>query len=1131
MSIVTYPLNDVLYNAEDAEVFNSVRTSGVFAAKDNLDASVTGDREVTISPGLAWIKNTRFSGKSVAVLEPVSLQIDGAEASLYRIDRIVLRFSKAKNRTELAVKKGTPSLAPVAPEIEKTEDVYELGLYIVAVAAGTSVVTMNEIYDTRQDSDVCGIMASGADISHMIDNMMSDTSTNAVQNKIIKMYVDDADGKISTRIASLLRLVTEDIKNLEKLQDEVEKLKESGGTGGSGEKVPTKTSELTNDSGFITRLVKDLVNYYTTDQTYTKDEVNNLVGAIPKFSISVVTTLPSVGISETTVYLLKAGNVSGDLYTEYIFANGAWEVLGSQRVDLTGYATETWVNTQLSKYLLETDLTTAVNLALANAKASGEFDGADGMSPTISVKEHSITDGGGVSITVTKPDGTTSTARLYDGKDGDDGKNGTSVTVTKVTESTADGGSNIIEFSDGKSVTVKNGNKGSTGATGATGAAGKSAYAYAKDGGYTGTEAEFAEDTNPDNIKSDAEAFIVTELAKRGQLKPEFANSIDELNASGDTSKLYVLPDGYIYGFIKTTTTTEGESVPNFKNVMDDPNASIKTGVRYSQSGAASGTQWKPETGDTSIIIPMTSVKPTIRVRGAGNNAKYNNYIYVSYDGKELFPITPEYTRTVADNGDITITVNATLSTPKYATFAVASGFDADELIVTVNEEITYTTTEGGTVTTEQWANTGHAFVPADYEDRIIEVENKAEENADKISALEDEMNKPKSTGIITMFISPTGNDSNNGLTVSSPKKTVKACVEAGATRISAKRGIYTEKITLSNIDTLEIFPTDNDYTFDASVKRYPPIVFDTSHTIPISNLSAYNSIKKVAYAEPNEALTYVFTNGLYDRVYSTSHGYHAVLWAITGTIKNDFKLKPMATIAEVEATTNSFTWVNNVLYLNANFTGVTEIRVPTIYDNAITVFTANKVKLTDVEVRFAGRYSILIENCPDVSMDNCSVKYTSNGSGFDFKNVNGVLRNCYASRVHDGYGIGDYGHTIFIDCVAEWCFDDGMSHHRGCTGTVIGGRYEGNIKAGNCPAHGANVNIYGGLYKDNKTWGIAYWYENTYNPCTGMVQGATMVGNPKGLVVDAGSSVTAINCHYVGNTKDKEITGTLVEY
>lgn len=59
------------------------------------------------------------------------------------------------------------------------------------------------------------------------------------------------------------------------------------------------------------------------------------------------------------------------------------------------------------------------------------------------------------------------------GKDGADGQDGTSVTVSKVTESTADGGSNVVTFSDGKTVTIKNGSKGSTGAKGDDGSDGR----------------------------------------------------------------------------------------------------------------------------------------------------------------------------------------------------------------------------------------------------------------------------------------------------------------------------------------------------------------------------------------------------------------------------------------------------------------------------------------------------------------------------------------------------------------------------------------------------------------------------------------------------------------------------------
>ena len=46
-----------------------------------------------------------------------------------------------------------------------------------------------------------------------------------------------------------------------------------------------------------------------------------------------------------------------------------------------------------------------------------------------------------------------------------DGEDGDSVTVKNVTESTEDGGSNVVEFSDGKTVTVRNGKAGTPGKT------------------------------------------------------------------------------------------------------------------------------------------------------------------------------------------------------------------------------------------------------------------------------------------------------------------------------------------------------------------------------------------------------------------------------------------------------------------------------------------------------------------------------------------------------------------------------------------------------------------------------------------------------------------------------------------
>lgn len=141
------------------------------------------------------------------------------------------------------------------------------------------------------------------------------------------------------------------------------------------ETMPSTTSDLVNDSGFITVLVSDLVNYYSKSETYSRSEIDSKISLIPKFKISVVSSLPASGINETTVYLLSGGN-EDNLYTEYIYVNGKWEILGSQHIDLVGYATESWVIDQLSSKLDANKLGEAIEIALEEAKASGEFDGA-----------------------------------------------------------------------------------------------------------------------------------------------------------------------------------------------------------------------------------------------------------------------------------------------------------------------------------------------------------------------------------------------------------------------------------------------------------------------------------------------------------------------------------------------------------------------------------------------------------------------------------------------------------------------------------------------------------------------------------------------------------------------------------
>lgn len=161
MSIITYPLNGVTYDAEDVSTYLCTRTSGVYSKDTNYAVSVTGARQITVAPGLAWVNYDDFKGVSACSREAVALTVPDADSTLSRIDRVVLQFDTAANLTAVKLKTGTPAAAPEPPDILQNHNQYELGLCTVSVPAGSSVVTAADITDTRADEAVCGVMRDG----------------------------------------------------------------------------------------------------------------------------------------------------------------------------------------------------------------------------------------------------------------------------------------------------------------------------------------------------------------------------------------------------------------------------------------------------------------------------------------------------------------------------------------------------------------------------------------------------------------------------------------------------------------------------------------------------------------------------------------------------------------------------------------------------------------------------------------------------------------------------------------------------------------------------------------------------------------------------------------------------------
>ena len=147
--------------------------------------------------------------------------------------------------------------------------------------------------------------------------------------------------------------------------------------------LPTKTSDLTNDSGFITAAVANLTYYYKKSETYTQAEINSLISAISTLTLEVVAELPDHDISTTTIYLVpKDDPGTEDIYDEYIYVSNSWEKIGSTAADLSNYYTKTQADTLLASKvdrvagmgLSSNDFTTAEKNKLAGIAAGAEVN-------------------------------------------------------------------------------------------------------------------------------------------------------------------------------------------------------------------------------------------------------------------------------------------------------------------------------------------------------------------------------------------------------------------------------------------------------------------------------------------------------------------------------------------------------------------------------------------------------------------------------------------------------------------------------------------------------------------------------------------------------------------------------------
>ena len=193
--------------AEDAsffaKFFNQFISNGVFPnPSTNMQVLADTGMQIKVSIGtcfingyMGWVENAE-----IKTMEESDIQA--------RIDRVVARLDFDERKIDWYIKKGTASGNPVAPELQRDYDIYEIGLADIRVNANIIEIKQENITDLRLNTELCGIVAN--QLQHV------DTTT------LFNQYQSWLDNIIQEGETWLENTKEEAQANIENMQEEFE---------------------------------------------------------------------------------------------------------------------------------------------------------------------------------------------------------------------------------------------------------------------------------------------------------------------------------------------------------------------------------------------------------------------------------------------------------------------------------------------------------------------------------------------------------------------------------------------------------------------------------------------------------------------------------------------------------------------------------------------------------------------------------------------------------------------------------------------------------------------------------------------------------------------------------------------
>ena len=223
--------SDRLYDADSfAEWLRKFFTTGVFDGE--LQVTSAGGMDVSVSAGYANI-----DGKVRFFDSATKLTLATAGATYPRIDTIVVERNDTDRKITIKAITGTYSANPTATAPVRANNIYQIVLAQIYIAAGATSITQAAITDTRKDTSLCGIVAA------------------TIKNPDFGQWYAQNEAQFSEWFTGMKDQLTTDAAG--NLQTEIDALKETVGTNTSGiaankEAIASNTAKLVTTSKNIT---------------------------------------------------------------------------------------------------------------------------------------------------------------------------------------------------------------------------------------------------------------------------------------------------------------------------------------------------------------------------------------------------------------------------------------------------------------------------------------------------------------------------------------------------------------------------------------------------------------------------------------------------------------------------------------------------------------------------------------------------------------------------------------------------------------------------------------------------------------------------------------------------------------